>query len=205
LKSVNTTVAQAMSKTVISNDLRFLAQGLSAVAARMEPNAAAAKLTQASSKATNTFESQFLAQGLSAVAIRMEPNAAAATLTQAMSETNDPNVLGSLAQGLSGVLRSNAPGREVGLAGTVVSPNGLAPVPTAPAQLTPALEPLPSPLPAQMLVDLLKHPLCVGEARGVVLEELAQRYGRPFTDQWEFVRFAEEHQLGLDLLSLPPR
>jgi hypothetical protein len=29
--------------------------------------------------------------------------------------------------------------------------------------------------------------------------------GRPFADQWDFVRFAEEQKLGLDLLGQSPR
>jgi serine/threonine protein kinase len=57
----------------------------------------------------------------------------------------------------------------------------------------------------QTLVDLLKYHLCVGEARRLVLEQLSRHYGRPFADQWDFVRFAEERQLGLDLLGPPPR
>jgi hypothetical protein len=62
---------------------------------------------------------------------------------------------------------------------------------------------LPPPLPAQTLVDLLKSPPCVGEARRIVLAQLARHYGRDFADQWEFARFAEEQDLGLDLTSLP--
>jgi hypothetical protein len=56
-----------------------------------------------------------------------------------------------------------------------------------------------------VLVDLLKGPLCVGEARQIVLEQLSRHYGRPFADQWDFARFAEEQRLGLDLLGPPPR
>src|SRR5262249_28323738 len=51
------------------------------------------------------------------------------------------------------------------------------------------------------LVELLKHPLCVGEARRVVLDQLGRRYSRRFADQWEFVRFAEKQKLGLDFTS----
>jgi hypothetical protein len=55
-----------------------------------------------------------------------------------------------------------------------------------------------------MLVDLLKQPLCVGEARRLVLDQLQRHYQRPFADQWDFVRFAQEQNLGLDLKT-PPR
>ncbi|MBY0230797.1 MAG: hypothetical protein K2W96_16040 [Gemmataceae bacterium] len=58
-----------------------------------------------------------------------------------------------------------------------------------------------APLPAQALVDLLKHPLCVGEARTVVLAQLSRHYQRPFADQWEFVKHVEAEGLPLDLAS----
>jgi hypothetical protein len=64
---------------------------------------------------------------------------------------------------------------------------------------------LPPPLRAQTLVELLKHPLCVGEARRLVLDQLQRHYNRPFADQWDFVRFATEQKLGLDLTTPPQR
>jgi hypothetical protein len=67
------------------------------------------------------------------------------------------------------------------------------------------MEPLPEPLSAQTLVDLLKNPLCVGEARRVVLDSLGMRYQRTFADPWDFVRFATEQQFGLDFTSPPKR
>ena len=107
------TLTQAMTKTNDPNALQFLAQGMSAGAARLEPKEAAegaATLTQAMTKTTDPNALQFLAQGLSAVAARLEPKEAsrvsaeaAATLTQAMTKTTDPNALVFLAQGLSEV------------------------------------------------------------------------------------------------------
>ena len=47
-------------------------------------------------------------------------------------------------------------------------------------------------------------PTCVREIRRVILDQLGNRYRRTFADHWEFVRFAEEQKLGLDLTS-PPR
>ena len=61
------------------------------------------------------------------------------------------------------------------------------------------------PLPPQTLVELLKHPFCVGEARRAVLDALAFTYNRPFKDQWEFVEYAQTHQPQLDLLTPPKR
>jgi hypothetical protein len=174
---------------------------------------AAATLTQAMSKWTDARALSSLAEGLSSVAARMGQKeaavvcaAAATTLTQAMSKTTDPPR--DLADGLSAVLSStdwNGPRRRHGaVAATVTQLSDPWSLLTAPTLLRPALEPLPPPLPAQVLVDLLKDPLCVGAARRPVLDQLGRHYGRYFADQWEFARFAQEQKLGLDLLS-PPR
>jgi hypothetical protein len=77
-------------------------------------------------------------------------------------------------------------------------------LPAALLLLSRAAEPLPRRLSDQELVELLKHPLCVGDARRAVLDQLGLQHRRTFADQWEFVRFAEEQHLGLDLTS-PPR
>jgi len=58
-------------------------------------------------------------------------------------------------------------------------------------------------LPPQMLVDLLKHPFCVGETRRLVLDQLALHYHRPFVDQWDFVDYAEMQKPDLDLTTPP--
>jgi hypothetical protein len=55
------------------------------------------------------------------------------------------------------------------------------------------------------LVEMLKEPLCVGALRRVILDELGRRHERTFADRWEFVRFAEESHLELDLLGPPQR
>ena len=52
---------------------------------------------------------------------------------------------------------------------------------------------------------MLRHPLCVGHARRVVLQLLARRYGREFAEQWEFVRFARARNLELDFTARPRR
>jgi hypothetical protein len=48
-------------------------------------------------------------------------------------------------------------------------------------------------------MDFRKQPTCIGQARRLILNQLEHRYGRKFTDHWEFVRFAQEKGLGLDL------
>jgi hypothetical protein len=61
------------------------------------------------------------------------------------------------------------------------------------------------PLPAQPLVELLKHPFCVGEPRRAVLDALEFTYNRRFADQWGFVQFVRDNKLPLDLLTPPKR
>lgn len=56
----------------------------------------------------------------------------------------------------------------------------------------------------QQLVDLLKLPTCVRQTRAVILEQLSNRYKRPFVDVWEFVEWAEKNEPGLDFTT-PPR
>jgi hypothetical protein len=73
------------------------------------------------------------------------------------------------------------------------------------AAMPSAAEPLPCRLTTPELVELLKYPTCFGPARQVVLEHLGNRYGRTFANHWEFVRFAKEHDLGLDFTSPPKR
>jgi hypothetical protein len=60
-------------------------------------------------------------------------------------------------------------------------------------------------LPPQTLVDLLKHPFCVGEARRLVLAQLARHYHRPFADPWDFMHYVHQQKLGLDLTTPPAR
>lgn len=68
-----------------------------------------------------------------------------------------------------------------------------------------AAEPLPCRFSTPELVELLKQPTCVGPARRLILDQLENRYGRKFIDQWAFVRYAQEQGLGLDFTSPPQR
>jgi hypothetical protein len=74
-----------------------------------------------------------------------------------------------------------------------------------PAAVSFAAEPSPSRLTNQQLVDLLKMPTCLGKARRVVLDQLGKIHGRRFADHWEFVRYAQENHLSLDLTTSPRR
>jgi hypothetical protein len=194
-KEVAETLIQAISQTkdrgFISpkNDfslrpaerLEALAPGLSAAAAHLEPKDAkevATALALAMSQRLDPAAAQALAPGLSAAAARLDPNEArnlATVLMRHMSQ--DRRQLNALSNSFTEILRRESTARQ------------------------PVLKAPPEPLSVQMLADLLNHLLCVGEARRVVLDQLGSRYGRRFENQWEFVRFAEEHKLGLDFTS----
>jgi hypothetical protein len=149
-----------------------------------------------------------LSLGLAAVASHLEPEGAAPAafaLIRAMAGSNNTYTLPKLARSLAAILTGGArtlPVRVAGLVGGVAASDRQPPL--APAALALALEPPRCPLSTQELVELLKHPLCVGQARRVVLEQLENRYRRPFADHWEFVRFAQQQNLGLDFTT-PPR
>jgi hypothetical protein len=206
------TLTQAMVKATDSEAaLQRLGQALSVVAVRMKPDAAAqaaATLTHAMTKSTNIFRQRKLARGLSAVAAHMEPKEAIATLTQAMVKTTDSEALRELALGLSAVI----PGvdrpelsRRSAVVGAVVVPLATNLPLATPALLAPALKPLPCRLSTQALVDLLKQPTCIGQARRIILDQLENRYRQKFADHWAFVRFAQKQKLDLDFTTPPKR
>jgi hypothetical protein len=133
-----------------------------------------------------------LAQGLSAVAARLEPQQAAAAcaqaaaaLIQAMSNANPREVV-LLAQGLLAVRAGTDFSGQRQRAGALVAAlgvpaNGQSPLSALPL-LYPAAEPLPCPLSTPQLVELLKGPLCIGEARRMVHAALGARYQRQFAN-----------------------
>ncbi len=202
-------LSQSMSKIGNPGQLQDLKEGLSAIAAGRDPKEAAEATVNLGRSMTKTADRGalgFLAQSL-AVAGRMEPREAAAIFAQTMSQTKDPQAWRELSQQLSALLSYQARitfrDRCLAVASTVAGLSGPGPVYLAVAWQQPAFEPLSSPLPPPMLVELLKHPFCVGSSRRLVLEQLSRHYGRPFIDQWDFVRFAQEHKFGLDFTQPP--
>jgi tRNA A-37 threonylcarbamoyl transferase component Bud32 len=209
-KEAVATLSQAMTKATNPLVLSQLARDLSAVTGRMEPKEAVATLSQAMTRTTDPLVLSQLAEGLSAVAGRVEPKEAAeaaAALSQAMTRTTNPSASRSLVRALSAILRREDSWRKgspryglIAAVGTLTGPGSML---SAPALLQLALAP--PPLPAQALVDLLKQPFCIGEAQRLVLEQLTRHYGRPFADKSDFLRFAREQKLSLDLTTPPQR
>jgi hypothetical protein len=73
------------------------------------------------------------------------------------------------------------------------------------AMLLQAAQPLTCRFTTQQLVDLLKRPTCIREVRAIILEQLSNRYRRPFADVWEFVEYAEKNLPEIDFKSPPKR
>ena len=68
-----------------------------------------------------------------------------------------------------------------------------------------AAEPYPCRLTTQELVELLKMPTCCGEYSSAVLDQLGNIHGRRFASRGEFIRFARDTGLDLDLTTPPKR
>jgi hypothetical protein len=202
------TLLAALSKTDNRHDRVLLAEGLAATASRLAPDDAASACARAAdvlfaalSATTNPYEQGVYADALAAMAARLEPELAAGALMTALTRAR-----GSAARDLTAALLTIL-SREAAGQSHVRTAAALSSLEssrfTALALLHPALRP--PPLPAQPLVEMLKHPLCVGEARLIILAQLSRHYGRPFADQWDFVRYATENRLDLDLTSSPRR
>jgi hypothetical protein len=208
---VATAIVGTMSKTTHANALSALAPGLAALAGSLEAREAsmlcgkaATAIVETMSKTTEGYALNSLAQGLAALAVRFEASEAnvlcatgAATFIQSMSKSAGGDLSALLCREESDRTRR----RFLAVAGTVgcgaFPANGFLAV----ALLPPAMEAAPPPLPVQMLVDLLKHPSCVGASRRSLLDQLSRHYGRPFADQWDFVEYARQQKLDLDLTS----
>jgi hypothetical protein len=170
-----------MAKTSDSSALVALAQGLSALTEHLVPEDALATLTHAMGRTADPSAMRALAEGLSRLATRLEAKDAArpaGILMQAVARTTDPYARGVVAHGHAVAI---------------------------PPLFLLAFVALPEPLPTPDLVELLKHPTCVGMARRVILDQLENRYHHKFADHWAFVRFAKEQKLGLDFTSPPKR
>src|SRR5262249_51109424 len=134
---------------------------VAALAARLEPGAAAAGVEEALQAMTNRIRPialKALEATVEALASRMEPRAAAAAATKAidaMARTADVRVRESLHHSVQAL--------------------------TAQAAL-------------EGLVDLLKQPTSVSEARRAILRELGQRESCKFEELWDAVDWLRDHE-----------
>jgi hypothetical protein len=188
--------------------LAALAEGLSEVAERMPRKEgsdlrkqAAVALIQALEHeekrrglvATPQMESDiriaqtYLAGGLSTLAARMEPKDAASMLMEIMTKSEAGVLAKTLSASLTGVYAGSHRWSDF-LFRDPIPNHALA------VRLT-----------KRELAELLKQPTCIGPARRLILDELENRYRCRFGDQWAFVRYAQENDLGLDLTGPPQR
>jgi hypothetical protein len=110
-KEAASTLVQAMTGTTDVRALNSLEQGLTALAARLKAQdaaAAATKLMQAMTRRTSPETLRPLASALATLAVRLEPaeaanvgSKAAATFAQGMTRTTDPFLRRALARGLA--------------------------------------------------------------------------------------------------------
>jgi hypothetical protein len=198
------------------NTVQGAAQGLSAVAPRVSAKEAgemAETLTQALSQKTESHELATFAQALAAVASRLGPKEAgkaATTLAAVLARTRTPELPAAFvqarveplfAQYLTAATSRMEPKAAADLllhAMSRTTDRDVLELLSQGHSVVLAPREAVAPLATRQLVELLKHPLCANEARRLVLDQLGNRCQRHFEDSWEFVRFAEEQQLGLD-------
>src|SRR5262249_39842994 len=152
---------------------------------------------------------QELARTLGSLASRMKPAEAAQLLADALAKETNSIVRSALAQALLAVAARIEP-LEVAPRSHLVTRAVVGYLLQTPhlgnaATLMQSLEPLPCRFSTQQVVDLLKMPTCVDEARSAFLELLRNRYKQPFVDLWEFVEWAEKHEPGIDFTTPPKR
>jgi hypothetical protein len=202
------------------SEIEALAKALSALAARLEPKEAAHTCVQATEvlvealAKTNPVYGPRLAVALSDLAGRLTPDEAAHACARAAAILADtpswvyPYSLSALAARMepkeaahvcflaaANHLKVMAMGKP-----EAVDPDSWA------KGLSKGLSAvLARDLPPQTLVNLLKHPCCVGAARRLVLDQISRHYHRPFADQWDFVDYVQQQKLGLDLTTPPAR
>jgi serine/threonine protein kinase len=213
--NIAVSLGQTISKATVLGSTESLVPLIAAFAPYWKPHdaaAVAARLAQAMSDPRLFQGPPFyltLSHGLRAVAPRLEsPEVArmAGVLLEVISKTSHREARQLHTQTLSVLLaRLDRSQRIKEVSAAVGIQAGTDRWVGVPLFLSSALQPLPEPLSAQVVVDVLKQPLCVGAARRAVLDHLGAYYGRSFHDHWDFVRFAQEQQLGLDLMSPPQR
>jgi hypothetical protein len=172
---------------------------------------AAAPFPFQSSQRERFLQAQYaLAGSLSVLAARMEPKDAATVLMEIMTKmSNDEGVRQYLAETLWASLTAVYPPGSYRWSVSFRRPDPKAPN-AIPYVTLAGFPPVPKHLLAvrlttRELAELLKQPTCIGQARRVILQELENRYRCRFADQWAFVRYAQENDLGLDLTAPPQR
>jgi hypothetical protein len=197
----------------------WLTQSLAIVASRLQPSDAAPFTAYAATTLLQVIKDAKdpkdpnaqlrFAEGLSTVASGLQPKEseeAAALLIQLRSRWNNESNVSFLSEPLSAVIGNSHHARRAeavtATIGCLHDSQGLL---NGVPLLRPTAELFARRFSDQDLVELLKHPLCVGAARRAVLDELGIQHRHYFADQWEFVEYAEKHLPDIDLKSPPKR
>jgi hypothetical protein len=209
-------IANRMANETDDLALQILAQSLRAVTDRLnhkvaERNAARAAtiLAERMDKATDDGHLTTLAVGLNAVADKLSPKDSACTAAafiQLVAKLNLETKRGLQTEVLFRSFLTRVSPTQSGpynLSALVASPGNGVGLPSFLFLLLSSVEPCR--FSTLELVEMLKEPLCVGAARRAILDQLEIRYRQKFADQWDFVRFAQRQNLGLDFTGPPKR
>lgn len=192
--------------------LRPLADALAAIAPRLERDRAADRLGRAArgllARMDSPDSSQVslpLAEGVRALAERIEPRAAAELLLGWLASSVRSDETPFLAIGLEHAL-ARLPEGEARPHADRAGQLAFARVARQFAEdfsgrLSALLKVVAARGSRDALVEMLKHPYCLGAARETLLAELGRRCGRPFGSVWDFVAWADHEAPELDLRS----
>jgi hypothetical protein len=208
---VAASLLRAMHQSGNPSHCAALADSLTQAAARMEPREAARVCSQGADALVRALE-QMPEQvpwpsrngALARLAAHMEPRRAAELLARALARAGDSWANEELGRGLAAALTRTGAAEQTGAVAVLfvsaADPRGL---PGVLPRLGVVTQPTPCHLTTAELVELLGQHLFVGPARRVVLDRLQIRHGQTFLDHWDFVRFAQDRNLGLDRASPP--
>jgi tRNA A-37 threonylcarbamoyl transferase component Bud32 len=211
-------VLKAMTAESHTFALEGLGKAVAALAARMTPNQAATATASAAGRVLDGMAQtkeptglRVLCETVAALAAHMKPDqatvaalAAAEKVLDKITPTTPPQDLGVLGKAVAALAPRLGPDVATDAAGKLVEAMARMNDPGARRDLHEAAAALATRSTNQGLVDLLKQPTCVGEARQAVLRELGKRMNHPFADLWEAVDWLREHEPGLDFTA-PPR
>jgi hypothetical protein len=200
-----------MDKTADANVAWSFVPALAALAPRLDgPTAerAARRALDAMDRAPRPMVRAAFAQAAAALAPRLSGDAAGEAVRRilaVMDQTAEPTALAGFARALEAAAPFTDGPTTAAAAQRVLDVMTLDPVVTGlgAADNPDALPAIASALGRQETVQLLKHPGCVGEVRGLVLRPLGRKLGRQFGDEWELVDWLAVNAPEVDLLSPP--
>jgi tRNA A-37 threonylcarbamoyl transferase component Bud32 len=189
-----------------------LAMTLTAVVSKLaepEARAAAPRLTEILDRISEPFALATFLETLAATAARLKEQeahalmaAAVRNLTGQMGRLDPPNAT-TLLRALPAMAGRLGERETAAVAQSVAALMGRHPPPDY-DDLINAWKGLAGSMTTQDIVNVLKHPFCVGRTRAELVRELGRRLNRRSDGVWELLAWLQEHQPDVDL-STPPR